>query len=259
MSDVIDETVEETVDTTAEQVAEAPVEEAAPEASAPAFDPREMQAEIEHLREQNAQIVAWAQSQGATREQAQTIANEQTGDLDEIDLFADDAGAKLKQLFEQRDKQLLGAIDQRLERVFQPIEQAQHAQVVAEGEQQMRDVIADEFSRNGDLLFGGDDIVNKIIDDVRNRYFPEVAERYGQTNRAAEIAISRAVEAERAYQKQIGDAAVTAHENRKATLAGQRGEPTGSIDGVLTSSDEILPEGGVARKWAANAARLRNT
>lgn len=264
-----------------ETLAEAPVEENAvdenveapeteasvTEAETPApeaeqqVDVRELQAELEYVRGQHEQLVQWARQQGATPAQAQAAATAQTGfdPATLVDEYGNLDPAAFAGFLQQRDQTLLGAIDQRFNALLQPLAEQREQAVVAEGEQQMRDVISNLASREGELLVNDDVAAERIIEDVRNRFYPALSQRLGDTNRTAELALEHAFKAERDRQKAIGEAAVQAHVNRNATLAGARSEAAPGVAALETASDEILPQGALAQKYGANAQRLRTT
>lgn len=221
----------------------------------PAYDPTDDPRMLEFVQNQAAQI--------ADQQLRQIIADAQaqTQPVPGLPDFFDENGNFLPESFAtfqaQRDEQIAARFEKAIQQVTQPIQAQQHAAAVAEGEQQMRDVIADLASREGDLV-GGDLAVARIIEDVRNRWFPQVAQTYGNTNRAAEIALEKAYRAERDYQKQITDAADTARVNRNAQLATAHGEPGPGSPGVPASPTEPYAKGALALKYSNAAHQIRN-
>lgn len=222
----------------------------------PAYDPTDDPRMLELVQSQAAQI--------ADRQLRQMIAEAQaaqTPNQPGLPEFFDAEGNFLPESFAafqaQRDEQIAARFEKAVADVTQPMQQQQHEAAVAEGEQQMRDVIADLSSREGELV-NKDVAVARIIDDVRNRYFPQVAQTYGQTNRAAEIALEKAYRAERDYQKQIVDASEAARVNRNTALLGVRGEPGPGAPGVPAAPTTPYAPGALALKFGQQAHTIRN-
>lgn len=261
MSEVAEEIAVETTPEMPEAV-ETPAPEAVETpALTPEYDPTEDPRVIDLVRTQAGQIAK--QEIQALIAQAREQAGGEAPGLS-TDSFFDELGNFDPVAFAayqaDRDETLTARFEQMFNQVTQPLQDRQQAEAFAEGEKQMRDVIADLSSREGELV-GGDVAVSRIIEDVRNKHFPEISQRIGVSNRAAEIALERAYRAEHDYQKSIADAAIQRHVNRNAELAGVRGEPgSGSGSGLETNG---RPEGGyapgeLALKFGANAERIRS-
>lgn len=81
----------------------------------------------------------------------------------------------------------------------------------------------------------------------------QTAARYGETPRAAEMAIEMAYDEIAAYEQEIAQAAVAKHNNYTATLAGVPGEPGTAVAGVAGQPARPLDPGDLARKYSASA------
>lgn len=261
MSEALVEEAPEAIDESTVEAVETPVvEETVVE---PQGDPRvaELEAALEHQQAQFGQLVEYLQSQGATRAQAEAGATDQIGfdPSDLVDEFGQLVPQALVQLFSSQQQALTQAIDQRFQAIAAPLAAREEAESVAEGEARLNDILVDDIARNGE--FSSDPETDKqartLVRTLADQAFPEVAQRYGMTPRAAEIAMNRTADQVRGLLKAHGAAAVTAHVNHNATLASQRNEPgAGSGAGLVTTTDEILPEGALSRRYAADARRL---
>lgn len=211
----------------AEAAASAAEPSAAAETAAPAFDPAELQAELEFVRNQNAQLAQILQAQQTRETPGQAAAQ-----LPEYDPFDAQSVVAWQNA---RDQQLLAAIDQRLSTVTnQFAQQAAMAQQV-EGEQRIEDVIADDISRNGEFAAdpAADAQARATVRALAEQMFPEYAQRYGAGPRAGELAIAKAAAQVRTLLQAAGTTAVTQRDNELATLAGAKGEPgAGASAGV---------------------------
>ena len=143
------------------------------------------------------------------------------------DPLADDAGQQLVGLLGQRDEYLLG----RFQEMLGPVVSHTREQLTQEAESRAMDVLVDIEAREGE--FGGDN-GRQIARVLADSYFPQAAERYGNSPRAAEHALSEAASALRSYEKAVSERAVNQF---KASLKGVAGAPfelgvesTGSID-----------------------------
>lgn len=244
-------------------------EQAEPEvvgAPAPQVDVAELQGELEYLRNQNAEIVNYLRSQGVAPAQAQAAANQETG-FDPASLVDEygnlDPGA-FAQFLAQRDERLLGAIDQRFQSISAPLAAREEAETIAEGEQRLTDILADDISRNGEFVAGvteeakaADKQARELVRTLANQAFPEVAQRYGMTPRAAEVAMTNAATQVRGLLKAAGLSAVAVTANHNATLAGASREAGSGAAGLATTPDGIQRPGAIASRYAASASRIR--
>lgn len=152
-----------------------------------------------------------------------------------LDPYGDNFGTNLATI--------LGGIAQRfeqsLEQRFQPInEQAAQVQA-AEHDEILKTAITNTAETLGGLK-GGDAAVQRVMSDVRTRYMPEAAQVYGNTERAARVAIDRAIRAERDYQTSVAGTTAVDQNEHLATLAGARTDlnGAGSGSGLVTLPDQ---------------------
>lgn len=206
---------------------------AAPAAEAPALDPLELQAELEHMRSQYAElysVIEQAQAQ-PVQQQAQQA---QAQGVDVTDEYGNLDPAKFAAYQQARDQALLGQIGQMLNPLQQTFAQQQEAAVISEGEQRLADILADDVSRNGEFASDpdADAKARDLVATIASQIFPDIAERYGSNPRSAEIAMTRAATEVRSLLRSVGGAAVNQTQNQLATLAGAKGEPGAHGAGV---------------------------
>lgn len=194
---------------------------------------------------------AGAQQQGGQQQQAQPGVDFDANEF--LNPLGDNYGENMLQLLGQQQREILGAVQQ----MIAPLAQTHEQQTQSAGDDLLKDAIGDAITRTGDL--DADDVArDRVMRDVRERFYPELAQRYGETDKAAELAIDKAVANERAYQKQIADAAVERYKNQIGTLAGVRGEPGGGAgSGVETFPDTPLSPRELALKYGGQAAAMR--
>lgn len=251
-------------DEVVDAVAEAPVEVAAPEAAAaPAFDwddPR-----LTDLVDARAAAVSQQQLDALIRE-AQQQAQQQQGGQQAPAGFVDEFGnfdpSAFAQWQAQRDEQQQAWLDQRLQALAAPLAARQEAETVAEGEQRLTDILADDIARNGEFVSGTDEAAlaadkqaRQLVRTIADQMFPEVAQRYGQTARAAELAMSKAADQVRSLLKAAGATSVQQHVNHNATLAGaSTSVGNGAGTAVVTLADQILSNRDLALKYSRDRA-----
>lgn len=216
----------------APEVAEEP---AAPAAELP-FDPAELQAELEYSRSQNEQLYGMLE-QFVNQQQGGQQAQPQAGvDLSQLtDEYGNLSPQGLAALLESNNQRLLGTINQQLQAIQAPIAQQQEAQVVAEGNQRLQDIIADDIARNGDFASDpeADAQAREMVTTLAATMFPDLSQRYGPNPRTAELAMTRAAEQVRGLLRSAGVAAVSQTANQLATLAGApQGEPGSGVAGT---------------------------
>lgn len=172
-----------------------------------------------------------------------------------LDPYSDSFGTDLATFVQQQNQQLLGEVKQMFEQFQQPFLARAEQETVAEGEARIKDMIADDIARNGDLP----ETAKQMIRTLASDYFAEAEARYGKTARAAEHAIGRAAQVVRGLVNESRQAAADAEANRTATLAGAPNEPAGTgASGVVT-----FPEGKpmsnleLAAKYATRAQAVR--
>lgn len=244
-------------------VAEAPAEASAADAAVetPTWTPEQLSSlrDAPELREfvaaEAAQIAAAQIAAAQAQQSASGVGFEaqQAPGVPSIDPFADDFGQQLQQLLAAERQATVDAMRE----MFAPMQQQQQAQQQAEGDEMIRTAITETATRLGGIR-GGDAAINRVLAAVRTDFFPEAARVYGQTDRAAEVAIERALTAEREYQAAIVAAGVGQHVEHINTLAGARPEiGVGSGSGVVTMADKPLNARELSLKYGGKAAALR--
>lgn len=164
--------------------------------------------------------------------------------------LGDNYGANMITLLQHNQQQTLEAVKEMLS----PFQQQSEQTEAAERDTLLRSTISDVAGRDGGLA-GGDTAISRVMAAVRNTHFPELARRYGQTDRAAELAIDKALREEREYQKQIREAGLEQHTERVGALAAIHGEPgAGAGSGVVTIGDKPLSSRELALKYGGRAA-----
>ena len=213
-------------------------EVAAPVVDEPTVDPLELQAELEHVRTQNQELFGILNQFSQQAEPGQFAQDVQQSTGVDVAALTDEYGNfnpnAFAQYQAQRDQQLLGQIGQ----MFQPIQQTfasqQEASVIAEGEQRLSDILADDVSRNGEFASdpSADAQARELVNTLASQKFPDIAARWGNGPQAAERAMTEAAAEVRGLLRSVGGAAVSQNQNQLATLAGQHGEPGAGGAGV---------------------------
>jgi len=114
-------------------------------------------------------------------------------------------------------------VEQNLAERFQPID-AQAAQAAQTGHDELLTTAINDTAAGLGGLKGGDAAVQRVMVAVRTQFMPEAARVYGNTDRAAQVAIDRAIRAERDYQTAIAGGAAGDVEHI-AAIAGVRTRP----------------------------------
>lgn len=224
----------------------APVAPVAPEPVAPAAEPTPAAPTIDYddprlndlIQTQAAQIAQQQLEQMVQRAQAQQPQGQQQGfDVSQLmDEYGNVNPAALAQMIEHNRQSTLEAVKEMFTPIATQMQQAQEAEVIASGEARLEDILADDIARNGEFASDpeADRIARERVRATADALFPEIAQRYGATPRAAEIAMERAADMERTYIRTLRAQAVEQHTNQMATLAGQHGEPggTGAVGAV---------------------------
>lgn len=226
---------------------------AAPEA--PALDPLELQAELENTRAQYNEVLGVLEQLAQPGQSNQQAA--QTAGYD-ISNLTDEYGNLDPQKFAVFQAQRDQAIVAQMQQMFQPLQQnfesQREAQVIAEGEQRLNDIMADDIARNG--AFAADEGANaqaqEIVNTLASQMFPDISAQYGPNPRSAEIAMTRAAEQVRGLLRSVGGSAVAQTQDHLSTLAGAHGEPgaggTGIEAPVIRANDQV---GTLAERYAA--------
>lgn len=254
MSELADETaVVEQPEAVAPEnaVEENAAEAAAPEApAAPTLDPLELQAELEHMRSQNAELYSLLEQFSTQGQTAQQGAAQQGYDISTLtDEYGNLDPAKFAAFQQQQEERIVSRMQEMFNPIQQTFAQQQEASVIAEGEQRLQDILADDVARNGEFASDptADAEARELVRTLAENMFSEIADRYGQTPRSAEIAMTRAAERVRGLLKTAGGAAVSQTQNQLATLATAHGEPGAHGAGV---------EAPVIRRGETSAARF---
>ena len=234
----------------AEPVAPAAAEPVAPVEPAPAAptfdyeDPR-----LQDLIQQQASLIAQQTlEQMVERVQSQQGPQQQGFDAAQLmDEYGNVNPAALAQMMEHNRQATLQAMQEMLNPLASQIQAQQEAEVIASGEARLEDILADDIARNGDFVRAAgnspeqiaqaqqaDAAARQLVRTTADQLFPEIAQRYGQTPRAAEIAMTRAADQVRSLLRAAGAAGAAAQANQLATLASQHGEPggTGAVGAV---------------------------
>lgn len=162
------------------------------------------------------------------REQAREA--EQNGERQPLDPYADD--------FEDRLGQML---DERM-RPFQ--EQAQRFQSQEDIARQF-DVLADNEAREGEFLIRESSeecpvSSNEAAIALHYAFLDEAIQRYGNTPRAQEAALTQAYKVTRQWEEAVAKAALSRRDNQLQTLTGAPREPAaGAAEGT-----QVSPRGG---------------
>lgn len=219
------------------QVAAGEVAAAAPvieTSAAPPVDPLEMQAELEHMRQQYVQLAAQLEA-GTQQPQAAAAPSGAFDPSRLVDEFGQLNPAALVELLTAQQQGLAQFVDQRFQQIQEPIAAQQQAAAVAQGEERLTSMLADDIARNGDFPRAPGATESKaqqLVKPLARVLFPQVQERFGATPRAAEIAMSRAASMVREIINEAQTAGANAETNRLAVLADARHEAGGAAVGV---------------------------
>lgn len=254
MSELADENgvVEQPEAAAPENVVEENATEAAPAApEAPALDPLELQAELDHMRSQYTDLVSYLEQAQGQQQAPQAAAAASSPDF--FDEYGNFDPAKFAIWQEQRDSGLLSKVGEMFTPLQQTFAQQQESAVIAEGEQRLADILADDISRNGEFASDeqADAKARELVATLASQMFPDLAERYGPTPKTAEIAMTRAATEVRSLLRSVGGAAVSQNQNQLATLAGAHGEP--GVHGAGVEAPVIRIGDTSASRFAAGA------
>lgn len=137
---------------------------------------------------------------------------------------------QLAQFFQARDKYLLDQISAQVGQMLKPIINRESVERDREGEERMRDVLADIASRKGE--FPADKASR-----ISSLFFQEARQRYGDTPRAAEAALEQAADFVLEIRKEAEQIGYQRAEQELAGLSGARREPAGAGDGRVVPLD----------------------
>jgi hypothetical protein len=167
----------------------------------------------------------------------------------------------LVQLLAQQQAQTFAALDQRIQQLQAPLTARFEQETVAEGNQRLSDILADDVARNGEFSSDAeaDNAARQLVRTLAEQAFPQVAQRFGNTPRAAEMAMAQAAAQVRQVLTADRASALTTEQNRIAALAGVRVEPGTAAVGVEGLSDTPLSAREIAMKYSAKATVLAGT
>jgi hypothetical protein len=239
-----------------EAVAAEPVAPVTAEPVAPAVEPAPVPA-IDYddprlhdlIQTQASQMAQQTLEDLVQRAQSQQAQQQQPGfDVSQLlDEYGNVNATALASMIQQSNQQTLTAVQQMFSPLAQQMQAQQEAEVVASGEARLEDILADDISRNGDFVRAAgnapeqvaqaqaaDVQARQMVRTMADQMFPEIAQRYGATPRAAEIAMTRAADQVRGLLRAVGSSAQAVQANQLATLAGQNGEVggTGAVGAV---------------------------
>lgn len=159
--------------------------------------------------------------------------------------MSDEFGGNLMQVLSN----MFQTLEQRTQQMYAPVQRRYESETLAEGQQRVQDVIADDFSRNGDISLPDDSgvKVNDVIKDIAPLYLGEMEQRFGKgTARAAEQAIAKASGLVRQIVSAAEKSGASKNANELSTLAGARTEP-GTQGGGLSVAPPAGDEMAIAR------------
>jgi len=167
-------------------------------------------------------------------------------DWTQIDPYGEDFGSALGAGLRA---EIAAALGETLGPVTQTLEQAQEAQRLEQGEQYAQDMIADVITRKGDISEHG----KSMLRFQAEQFMPEAVARYGETPRAAEMAINQAYDRVAAYEKELRESAIQQHANHVATLAGVPAEPgsSGIASTIPGQPAKYQTPDELVRKWGS--------
>lgn len=177
-----------------------------PAAEAEAWTPPSKE-EVELMQDR----LEWLEAHGAQQPQAQDYTEE------------DEEGEELS-IFDLDVNQLRGMMRD------VAMEVRMQEQAMAEGEAQMKDVLHDIQLRDGEFLNPASAEQRAIA--VARDIYPQFAQRYGETDKAAEAALAKAASIVREEELTIGKAYHERQVNQVQTLASARREPGANGQGA---------------------------
>lgn len=191
------------------------------------------------IQNQASQIAQQTLEQMVQRSQMQQPQAQQGFDPSQLlDEYGNVNAAALATLMQQQQQTTLQAVQDMFTPLASQMQAQQEAETIASGEARLEDILADDIARNGDFVRAAgntpelvaqaqeaDKAARALVRTTADQMFPEIAQRYGATPRAAEIAMGRAADQVRSLLRVAGASAQAAQANQLATLAGQHGEP----------------------------------
>lgn len=242
-----------------------PVAPVAAEPVAPAVEPTPAAAPIDYddprlqdlIQAQASQIAQQTIEQAMQRTQTQQPQTQPGFDTSQLlDEYGNVNPAALAQFMQHNQQMTLQAVQEMFTPLASQMQAQQEAETIASGEARLEDILADDIARNGDFVRAAgntpelvaqaqqaDQAARQLVRTTADQLFPEIAQRYGATPRAAEIAMSRAADQVRSLLRAAGQAAQAAQANQLATLAGQNGEVGSAGTGAGAVSRPVVKIG----------------
>lgn len=153
----------------------------------------------------------------AIRQEAEALVRAQLGALEQAVVGEPETPTfNLDPFSETFAQDFQAMIRQELSAIAGPLQARQMAEQEAEGELRIKDMIADDINRNGDLSEPGKAQVRSLV----NVYYTDFVETYGPTARTVELATQKATAAVRAIESEAAKSAVERYKNELGTLAG---------------------------------------
>lgn len=128
-----------------------------------------------------------------------------------------------------------------MQQLAQPMMAREQAELEQEGNQRLQDMLADDIARNGEFPRTVDPATGqpvteskaeKLVTPLAQMIFPSIAEKFGETPRAAELAMGRAAAIVREIVAEASAAALNQETNRLGALADAHGEPGAATVGA---------------------------
>lgn len=171
-----------------------------------------------------------------------------------------DPNEYLNPLSDNFGENLLNVLNVVAERAQQPYRDMQEQEEASRSQELLKDAAHDLETKKGEFI--GDDAAKQFARSqmlqVARQVFPEIASRYGNTDRAADLALERAYDTVKGIQDSIAKAAVEQHVNRNARLADQHVAPgLGGASGIETTPAVVLSPRELALKYGNRASALR--
>lgn len=156
-----------------------------------------------------------------------------------LDPYSEDFGQNLLAAMQ-------GIVQQAISPVAQTFEQQAYQAQIAQGEQYAQDIIADALASGADVSDAGKEAIRPFAE----AFMPQAVKRYGESPRAAEMAIHMAIDHVRSIEKAAAERALAQHTNYTASLAGApAGEPGGAPSAAVPGQPQkyLSPDELVAR------------
>lgn len=137
------------------------------------------------------------------------------------------------------DENFQSQLDQYIEAKFAPFADYQQQLVLGEAEEKAKDIIHSLEQEKGEFLYS--DSSAQALQRANN-HLPEAQAKYGYGPRAAEAALARAYEDQKAYEQAVGKAYYERQINQIRGLSNAPREPGAS--GQQSGQQVVIPEGG---------------